>query len=74
MSARYTAFFFFLWRGVNSQRSLFYSVRSMRFLGCVIPQGDYMLKLPQKHKRTFFMFLFKIKINFPFFYSSGQEQ
>lgn len=61
MPARYTAFF-------NSRRPLFYSARSMRYLGCVIPQGDYMLKLPQKHKRTFFLFLlFKIKINFPFF-------
>lgn len=48
------------------------------YLGCVIPQGDYMLKLPQKHERTFFLFfLFKIKINlflFCFFYSGGEEE
>lgn len=39
------------------------------YLGCVIPQGDYMLKLPQKHERTFFLFfLFKIKINLLLFF------
>lgn len=65
--ARYTAFF-------NSRRPLFYSARSMRYLGCVIPQGDYMLKLPQKHKRTFLLFLlFKIKINFSVFTAVGRN-
>lgn len=65
----YTAFFFFSFFFSNSRRPLFYIARSMSYLGCVIPQGDYMLKLPQKHRRTFFLFLlFKIKINFSFFF------
>lgn len=63
--AHYTALF-------NSQRPLLYSARSMHYLGCAIPQGDYMLKLPQKHKRTLFLFLlFKIKISFQFLLQWG---
>lgn len=67
----YSLFFsFFLF--LNSQRLSFYSARSMRYLGCVVPQGDCMLKLAQKHKRTFFLFLlFKIKINFCIFTAVG---